>query len=278
MGVETTIWSDTRGTDSNAGPSGRIWKTWYNRYQQDPTLGILFKPDLYNCPAFTSAAGNVNGIMSYQDTGVTISGDPTIRGALKWNAMDADNDCGVLTGAGNTGTTFLMDSTAPRRLKYEIGLKKEAVSNNSTAFFAGLTEEGMAAATNTLLSTDDAALADKDLIGFHVTQAAGATVTFVYNKAGAGGVTVKIAALQTMAADTWYKFGFDYNPFAPAAQRITVFVNGVPNATYVTAAQCAAALFPDGEELVPTIAVKKGEATEKDFWVRLWMVAQDLSL
>ncbi len=277
--VNTTLWGDTRASDSNTGPSMALWKRCKRAsFRDDPSLGYIFKPDLYNCPKFATTVSQM-GLIALQDTGVTIQGDPAQSGVMQWAGQDADNDCGTLTAAGGVGTSFVISTTDPRELWYEIGLRKSNVTDNGMAFFAGLTEEAMNAATNTLLATDSADLADKDLIGFHVDQANGDSIDFVYNKASAGGVTVKIAGLSAMVAATWYKLGFHFNPLAPTANRITIYLNGQPQTTFVTGTNISASTFPAGEELVPTIAVKVGSGSLTDtFDVRLWEVAQRLAL
>lgn len=277
MAVNTIMLQNNRSSDTNAGPSPAIWGSCPRAtFRDDPSVGYIFKPDLYNCPVFATTVAQM-GLITLQDTGVTIQGDPTQPGVMQWGGMDADNDAGIITAAGNVGTAFVISDSDARELWYEIGLRKSVVTNNSMGFFAGLSEEGMATATNTLLATDSAALADKDLIGFHVDQADGDSIDFVYNKAGAGGVTVKISGLSAMVAATWIKLGFKYVPSAPTEKRIKIYVNNVENATYVTGANIAAATFPDGEELVPTLAFKKGEAAISTADVRLWEVAQRLT-
>lgn len=274
MPVHTLMPANNTAENTDRLPSGAIWNNcpvaWF---RENPHEGYLFEPDLMNPDKYASGVSK-RGVISLQDTGVLIQGDPTQVGVLTWNGMDADNDAGILAGAGGAGGSFLISDSDARELWYEISIKKESVGNNSIAFFAGLTEEGTAAATDTLLTTDSAALKDLDLIGFHVDQADGDSIDFVYNKASAGGVTVKIAALSAMVADTWIKLGFHYRPLAPTSKRITIFLNGQAQSTYVTGANIAAATFPDGEELIPFIGFKKGEATEADAWMRLWRVAQ----
>lgn len=276
MGVNSIIVQRNLTEDTTKEPSGAVWGNF-----KDGEMGpmapkyYLFKPDLYNCPVFASTVSQM-GLITLQDTGVTIQGDPTQAGVMQWGGMDADNDAGIITAAGNVGTSFVISDSDARELWYEISLKKSVVTDNSMAFFAGLTEEGMATATDTLLTTDSAALKDKDFIGFHVDQADGDSIDFVYNKASSGGVTVKISGLSAMVAATWIKLAFKYRPNAPAARKIAVYVNNQVQSTYVTATNIAAATFPDGEELVPTIACKKGEATISTLDVRLWQCAQRL--
>jgi hypothetical protein len=277
MPVNDILIQNSQTADTNAGPSPALWGSFPNGEARNPSEYYLFEPDLRNAPVFATTVSQM-GLITLQDTGVTIQGDPTQSGVLQWGGMDADNDAGIITAAGNVGTSFVISDSDPRDLWFEIGLKKSSIGNNSMAFFAGLTEEGMTAATDTLLTTDTAALKDLDMIGFHVTQAAGGTVTFVYNKAGAGGVTVKIASLATMVAATWIKLGFKFRPYGPTERRISVYVNGLVNGTYVTGTNIATATFPDGEELVPTLAFKKGEAAISTADVRLWRCAQKIAV
>jgi hypothetical protein len=113
------------------------------------------------------------------------------------------------------------------------------------------------------------------MIGFNLAEAASATMTFAYRKAGQA-LTVNIAALKTIVAATWYKFGFLYDGAAPTNKRIRVFVDGEEQSTYVTATNIAAATFPSGEELNPLIGLKNGAGavTQWDVdWVRVGYTA-----
>lgn len=276
MPVNDIIIQNNLSANTDAGPSPAVWGSFPNGEAINPSEWYLFEPDLRNCPKFASTVSQM-GLITLQDTGVTIQGDPTQSGVMQWGGMDADNDAGIITGAGNVGTSFVISDSDPRELIFEIGLRKSVVTNNSMGFFAGLTEEGMAAATDTLLTTDSAALKDLDFIGFHVDQADGDAIDFVYNKASGGGITIKIAGVSAMVAATWIKLGFKFRPNADTSKRISIYVNNQVQGTYVTGTNIAAATFPDGEELVPTIACKKGEATISTVDVRLWRVAQKIT-
>jgi hypothetical protein len=77
---------------------------------------------------------------------------------------------------------------------------------------------------------------------------------FAYKKAGQTAVAVATAA--TIAAATWYKVGFVYDPGEVPARRIKYFVDNVEGTTYVTETNIATATFPDGEEMSPIFGVK----------------------
>ncbi len=74
-------------------------------------------------------------------------------------------------------------------------------------------------------------------------------------------------------ADTYVKVGFRYNPAAPAAKRIAVFVNGAEQNTYVTQTNIETATFPDGERLSPVWCVKVGAASESKAQMDWWRAA-----
>ena len=79
----------------------------------------------------------------------------------------------------------------------------------------------------------------------------------------------------TMVADTFMKLGFVYDPLAPTAKRITVYVDGVASTTYVTGTNIATATFPDGEEMSPIMHLKA--AADDDFtltadWVQCYQL------
>jgi hypothetical protein len=113
-------------------------------------------------------------------------------------------------------------------------------------------------------------LATKDFIGFSVVEGASSTMTFMYQKASQTKQVV-IATLKTLVAATWYKFGFLYTSAGPDAKRIRVYVDGVEQATWVTATNLAAPTFPSAEELNVLLGLKNGAgaATGMDIdWVR----------
>jgi hypothetical protein len=84
----------------------------------------------------------------------------------------------------------------------------------------------------------------------------------------------KIAGVHVPVADTFVKLGFLYDPSAPPAKRIKVFVSNVEQSTYVTAANIAAATFPDGEELGFLFGMKMGSAVLAEAAIDWWAFAQ----
>ena len=100
-------------------------------------------------------------------------------------------------------------------------------------------------------------------------QADGDAADFVY-KAEGQSQTVALAAADVPVADTYAKLGFVYDPDAPAANRITIYVDGVRQSTYVTATNIAAITFPDAEPMAMVMCAKTGETAavlcQMDWW------------
>lgn len=211
---------------------------------------------------------------SYIDTGNTLTNLADERGGvLALGGMDADNDeCWLASGDATSVLGAISDTAGADFITaFECRIKKGNIANDVSAIFCGLAEEGLAAAETKADGTG--VFAAKDCIGFDNVHADGDAINFIYQKAGQTLVT-KIAAVHVPVADTFVKLGFLYDPFAPAAKRIKVFVNNVEQTTYVTAANIATATFPDGEELGFLFGQKKGAATEAEVAIDWWAFAQ----
>lgn len=215
---------------------------------------------------------------SYIDTGVTIKQLAGVSyGQVEIAGNDADNDEGVLTFHGPIAN--IQDARASKKLWFEARWKKASVADNALASFIGLGfDHGNGVPlSKTLCLTDDAgALGAFSFLGFHVDQADGDALDFVYKADGQSAV-VKIAGVQALAAATWYKLGFVYDPDAPAANRIKIFVDNVEQTTYVTETNLATATFPDNEWMSPVWCAKVGTGSAEvksqlDWWTlaQLW--------
>lgn len=206
-----------------------------------------------------TAAGSIAGVAADRD------------GTMKLlNAAQDNHEIWVQAGGGSNLGIIANSGANMQRLWFEARFKVGQIGNNYNAF-VGLGEESLAAADTV---TDAGALADKDLLGFWVLEAAGATLNFGFRKAGQA-VQTTIAGIQTLVADTWYKLGFYYNPLAPADKKIKVYVNGVEKSTYVTAALIAAATFPLDQGMSPLMGVKNGSAAAHNVSADWWAFSQE---
>jgi hypothetical protein len=216
------------------------------------------------------------GYLFYGDTGVTIKAQAGVEeGVVEVAGNDADNDESVMS----TGSpSFIVSDTAAdaKTLWFEARVKKAAITDDACGMFVGLAWDhtsGVSVAQTVCLTDDDAALGAFSYIGFHVDQANGDAIDFVYQADG-GAQTVLIAGVEVPAADTFTKLGFKYDPDAPDAKQIKVYVNNVEQSTYVTATQIAAATFPDAEPLAMVWAVKVGTAAVSKAQMDWWRIAQ----
>lgn len=256
--------------------SGGLSRFWKQSSHRQFLLGD-FSVGFGHFDDFTNFADHVSDqdtqqYASYIDTGVTIKQKAAVVGGQAEIAgNDADNDEGVLS---THGPLFQVSDTAgaEKRLWFEARWAKASIANNALATFLGLGfdhGDGVPLSKTLCLTDDDANLGAFSYLGFHVDQADGDAVDFVY-KAEGGAQTVKIAGVHVPVAATFVQLGFMFDPFAEAAKRIKVYVDGVEQSTYVTATNIATATFPDAEPLGMVWCAKVGAAAEiksqLDWW------------
>ncbi len=271
---------DTGGT----GPSPAIWADCpILEMMMDPGVGYFFQDDFLNVSDHISDQSVQRydtfidtGVEGTQRTGVAAPVFGGVGGVIEIAGNDTDEDQFVMS---THGPAFVVSDTAAnaRKLWFEARFSKASIGNDALAFFLGLAFDhgaGVPVALNLCLTNADANLGAFSFLGFHVDQAAGATLDAVY-KAESQSQTVNAAGIQTMVANTYYRLGLMYDPDAPAAKRIKWFVDGVEQSTYVTATQIAAATFPDAEPLAMVLATKVGtNAAEVKSQMDWWRCAQ----
>jgi len=249
-----TLFTSHVGQKGGRGISPRLW-SYVNGQAMSPdgfSNAISISDDFLNVGPSMAVAANVGyyaseggHYKSYEDTGGSIAQSATESGGVLVIATDdTDNDEMSFTGASGAGAWGLISPTAgsDKLTIFETRFKVGQIGNTYNAFI-GLTEAGCAASA---FIGDTGDLADKDLLGFYINEAAGNTLTFVQQNAGDGvAIATKIASAGTLVADTYYKAGFVYDPTAPSSHRIKVFVDNIENATNLTAADMALATFPD---------------------------------
>jgi len=255
--------------DDGIGPSDIIWGQFQRYRNRD--VRVFAESFISGAPTFASATSQ-GGMITYQDTGVTIKGSATADSGLEIAGNDADNDEGSV-GSDSQVLGTISDAAAEKKLlAFEICVKKEAVGDNGLAFFAGLMEPGKVAAN--ALVDDTGAVVDADYIGFSTLNNDGDSLDAVYKKAGQTAQDVE-ADCKTLVADTFVKLGLVYDPEAKDGNLVKFYVDGVDIGSYVTATDIAAATFPDSEDLGWIFATKVGAAAEIKAnlrWVRFAQV------
>lgn len=197
---------------------------------------------------YVSEGGTYKG---YQDTGAVIAGVVGTGGIVNL-VTDADDNQEVWLQYGSSGGTLgaIADASGSDKLTiFEARFRPTAVVGN---LFIGLTEEAFAAGD---AITDAGAMVSKDFIGFYATEGAPTALTAVYRKAGQTMQTVFTWGT-AIAAATWYKVGFVYDPSAQNTEKIAFYINNTRQSTYVTSTMIAAATFPDEQNLTFTAGSK----------------------
>lgn len=258
--------------------SGNLWKGCdFARMAHEPGSYAFHYDDFHNFSKHISDQATQQ-YATYIDTGVTfLQLNGYKDGAVQVAGNDADNDEGHMTTGGGTGSSYIISTTAgeKRRLWFESRFKIHGyVTDNSLGMFLGLAEEALNAAGTLVADTGE--VGSKDLIGFQILCADGDALKFCYRKAGQSKVLV-FTWSTALAIDTWYNVGFRFDPDAPDAEKISIYINNTLQSTFVTATNLAAATFPNGEELALLWSTIVGTGSQENkVSLDYWAVAQEI--
>ncbi len=261
------------GSESG-GPSYDLWRDApLAPYSQgDFNVGCGIADDFMNFGMLVASnVGGYAGYKSFEDTTATIKQlQGEAGGGIRFStpASSGDNLEAWLQGGYTVGNPFVIVDATPKDLWYECRLRWNNIADDQLTTFAGLGEEGMAAAD--MAVDDTGVMADKDFIGFHRINSDGDAIDFSFKKAGQT-VQKPVTGLQTLVADTYYNFGFRYEA---ASKKIHVFVDGVKKADFVTAAETAAATFPDSQYMHVLAGAKSGADALNNFDMKWWRCFQ----
>lgn len=264
MAANTPVYAQTLTYNTQRNRSSSIWKgTRILDVIEGSVDGVHIFDDFDLNPDTTSSAGGVvlgsfGRWAFYVYTGATFS-TPTggAQGGVIALASDGDNEGAALHSTA--GAVQLASGGNP--VWFETRVAFSTVANTKNDCFVGLVEGFAPAAAKPITATDDT-LADQNLIGFHRIGGDGDQIDFVYK---ADGQTVQYAITDmvsssnsvagALAADTYIKLGFYFNPDAIATERIKVYINGLASTTFITGTQMDAATFPDDVYLSPALAM-----------------------
>jgi hypothetical protein len=271
--------------DANTtGLSPRLWgRVSGSMMASDGSKRLVLAGDDFLCPTnsdtYTRLYSKMN-YTSYIDTSGTLLGSGTEKaGVLAMYHTNTDNkETWLQSGDAASVLGAISDVAANAHLTaFECRFKVNSVVDDVNAIFLGLAEEATVAENAKV--DDTGVMVNKDYIGFDSVHTNGGTagtnaiLRWVYKKSGQTAAT-KIATLQTMVADTWYKVGFVYDPNAPTAKRITCYLDNVKQSTYITGTNIATATFPDGEEMGFLAGIKSGTGTAGYLYLDWWAYAQ----
>jgi len=261
-------------------PSPSIWADCpVVAFQKDPSKGFHLFDDFKNSvipteeagrTALTDGLGNILGDINwFAHVESALVADLALQsdedGVLMLDQDGTDDDTVTITTGNNvTGLVSITDEQA-EKVWFEARFKVSTITNTDLGVFVGLTEEGQAANGKPMGAAS--AIGDIDHIGFHVFEADGDGLDFVYTLAGeTDGVTADVATLE---ADTYVKVGLKYEP---SDNKVHVYVDGVEKES--AAILASASNFPSAQKLAATIAISSGAAGAdgdnlKLDWVRI---------
>ena len=263
-------------TNRRASPA--IWSDCpVERIMLDPGVGYGHQDDFsgggYDF-ATNTAVTQIGEYEIFTGNGPSLAGSVTIPGAQTFvSGTSADVAAQMVLGGG---APFVISDTAgaDKKLWFEARFKISAVVDaDQVQFFIGLTEEDRSVANGTFADAggDLGFTTTIDLLGFGRFDNDGDSLSLCYQKASQ---TAQDTLQNAIAADTYIKCGFVYDPAADTAKRISVFFDNVINGTFVTGTNIAAATFPDAEELTMVIAVQNDSTTTNTLTVDWWRCFQ----
>ena len=216
---------------------------------------------------------SVDGYQVYLDSTTTASGISRladVTGGVARFAPGATDNHLAIGYSGNLGA--ISDTAGSDKLTiFETRLRLHTQVTDGS-IFAGLASPG-AVADGGLIADAGGLKADQGGIGFQVKEDDPDAIDFVY-QAASQTQQVVISGVQAAVADTYYKLGFVYDPKAPTANRIRIFVDNDEQSTYVTGTNIAAATFPDGDFLGAYLAAMTEGTTSRGMDVDWWAFYQ----
>ena len=261
-----------------------LWDGFYLPDIQRTGSGIGFQTDFADFPkVLANVTGTVGpwNVFTGADANTFIMGGDVQGGTLQVNLPATDNaDAYVKLGGNSYAIVWTPeDDTFPythhARVRFATRFLLTSVTDNTIAFFAGL---GSVIPQTALLTANDSALIDGNFVGFKTLQADGDALLFTYQDAGQAEVNIALGAI---SANTWYRVGFDYNPAAKPAERLTIWLNDEKFSTFVTQTTINAVGFPSSTDsayagMSPTFGAKNGSAAANSAHFSHMRVCQEM--
>lgn len=242
-----------------------------------------FSPGIAGTSSLPSATVPApSGYGMYLDVGTAASAITNLAtadyGVARVSLPAQDNHEAWLSAQGNSGVFASLNSAAPRLTLFETRFRVGSVADDVNAIFVGLHAVGGAAADRKVDNTG--VMADAGFIGVSTLHTNGGTAgtnavgRIVYRRAGQA--TQTLSSTFALAANTWYKFGFYYDPTS-TSERMRFFIDNVPLATVLSATDVAATVFPDATRMSYLAGTKNGSATASTLDIDWWAYYQQVS-
>lgn len=274
MGYNTVDYR--RGVDGTPETGSGLSGFWGDcpiaRARENQRLGFGAFEDGLAVPRIVSSANIISGyVVHMTGTGDFGTTDDPGGGLVLETGATGDNETSAQYGGGiaDVGSYRISDTaTEARKLWFEVALEVDNVTLNQMSAFWGLLV-GLNLSGDDILDDSHVFITTLDFIGFRKKAGDSNLVDVVY-QADSGGVITLIDGDITLELNTIIRLGFKYDPSAPASRQITFFVNGIPKLTYVTAANIAAATFPDAVMMQPTFIAKTNTTVATKLTLHNW--------
>lgn len=245
---------------NSRGWSYNLWRNFpFVEARNNPNKALLYDAaDLIrNQPLFAGTTAQM-GCKPYLDTNATLQGSASDPLGLLEFVTPATQDKEVqLQWNTGVGGMVLISQTSGSIYKYlfEAVVKVSSIGN-TLSWCVGCAKP--AATGDSTLADDGTGLGDFDFIGFQVLEADGDGPT-AFHKETSGATTVinAAAAVGTLAASTFYRLGFEYDP---NLGKIFYWFNGTKLAT---ASDVTASTFPLDVLLSPFVGIKTHDGNAK---------------
>lgn len=220
-------------------PSPAIWGDCpIKEMAQNPGKGRYFFEDFHI--GLPESSGESNGDWYYISATSVASRQKDVNGVFRFANSGTDQQGSTFSTGNNVSGLTKITSKMPTKWWYEARFKVSTVGNEDHGLFIGLAEEGLSA-INGVIAETTGALQDKDIVGFHTLAADGDDLAISFRKEGQDAVTQDDVI--EIAADTWYKVGFKYEP---QHNEIHIYLDGERVGQPI---DCSSDSFPSGEGL-----------------------------
>lgn len=260
--------------ESGRGLSPRLWSRIASHGSApDGSQGFFVSNDFVHYQGFTNAISGTTALPSttvpspdgfkiYVDSATTASGVSRLAtepgGVARFAPGATDNHLAIL-GSGIFGELSITAGEEKLTIFEARARLHTQVTSGST--FIGFGTDSLVA-DGGLIADAGGLLATGAGIGFRTKEDDPDGIDIVYQAASQTEQVVSDAA-KVIAADTWVKLGFVYDPSAPAAKKIAFFIDNVEQTSYVTATNMGAATFPNSVLLGPIFAAMTQATTTR---------------
>lgn len=267
-----------KGYNAGRGPSPRLWQDFpIAAIQEDPGKGVFFFDDFLDFPLpGTQTTEIALGRYKVYNTGSgkvqVAQGFPTTHVPHGLISMLCDTD-GDQSAIGIQQTPILLNSSAGKMV-FEARFGMTGIATNNAQVFVGLAENAaFTYGAAQPLANADATSNAGGLIGFNILEDGVGVLNTSYADRATSWTNVQ-ASVGTMAAHTWKKLGFIYDP-NDSTNAITFYVDGVRQTSVISASTLTGLTYLDVGGLSPCFAMFADSAGTSTYgYLDWWGFAQ----